>query len=106
MKTIIKYQLSNGKIPFDEWFENLDKSVKIEVLLRLERVKIGLYGNSRNLPKGISELKFSNGNRIYFAEKGKVLIILLTAGNKTRQNNDIKNAEIYFTDFLERDKND
>lgn len=36
MKTIIKYQLPNGKIPFDEWFKNLDKTVKIEVLLRLE----------------------------------------------------------------------
>ena len=106
MKTIIKYQLPNGKIPFDEWFKNLDKTVKIEVLLRLERVKIGLYGNSRNLSKGISELKFSNGNRIYFAEKNNILIILLTAGNKQRQSNDIKNAEKYYNDFLERDKND
>lgn len=106
MKRIIKYKLPNGKIPFDEWFKTLDKPVKVEVLVRLERVKVGLYGNLRNLSKGISELKFSNGNRIYFAEKNELLVILLTGGNKQRQNNDIKQAEKYFNDFLERDKNE
>lgn len=42
----------------------------------------------------------------YFAEKNNILIILLTAGNKQRQSNDIKKAEKYYNDFLERDKND
>ena len=32
MKTIIKYQLPNGKIPFDEWFKNLDKTVKTDAI--------------------------------------------------------------------------
>ena len=41
MKKIIKYQLTNGKIPFDEWFTKLDKSIKAKILVRLERVKNG-----------------------------------------------------------------
>lgn len=106
MKNIIKYQLQNGKIPFDEWFETLDKTDKVEVLIRLERAKIGLYGKYRNLSKGVSELKFYNGNRIYFAELNNIILLLLNGGNKKRQANDIKKAENYLNDFIERDKND
>ena len=68
MKTIIKYQLENGKIPFDEWLSNLDNSQKAKVLIRLDRLKMGLYGLCKKLKKGISELKFRSGERIYFTE--------------------------------------
>ncbi len=54
MKTVLKYQLENGKIPFDEWFNKLDNSIKAKVLVRIERLKLGLYGKHRNLKKGIS----------------------------------------------------
>ena len=102
MKTVLKYQLKNGKIPFDEWFNELDNSVKATVLVRIERLKAGLYGKYRNLKKGISELKFVTGERIYFTETNNTVILLLTAGNKQRQANDIKTAELYLQDFKER----
>ena len=100
MKTILKYQLANGKIPFDEWFEKLDKARKAKVLVRLERLKNGLYGNHRNLTKGIKELRFLSGERIYFYEENEKIVLLLNAGNKQRQSNDIKTAEIYLADYL------
>lgn len=106
MKSIVKYQLPNGKIPFDDWLNTLDKSCKAEVLIRIERIKYGLLGKYRNLANGISEIKFHNGNRVYFAEKDNTIIILLIGGNKQRQSNDIRKAEVYFKDFLERDKNE
>ena len=102
MKTILKYQLANGKIPFDEWFNSLDNSQKAKILIRLDRLRFGLYGTYRNLKKGVSELKFSTGERIYFAEENNTIIILLTAGNKQRQSNDIKTAEQYLQDYKER----
>lgn len=102
MKTILKYQLENGKIPFDEWFNSLDNSLKAKVLIRLDRLKLGLYGSYRNLKKGISELKFASGERIYFTEENNTIVILLTAGNKQRQSNDIKTAELYLQDYKER----
>lgn len=104
MKTVLKYQLKNGKIPFDEWFNGLDNSLKAKVLIRIERLKMGLYGQHRNLKKGISELKFISGERIYFAEENNTIVILLTAGDKQRQSNDIKTAELYFQDYKERSK--
>ena len=104
MKKILKYQLSNGKIPFDDWINNLDKPVKAKVLIRIEKLKIGLYGKHRNLKKGISELKFESGDRIYFYEENNTIVLLLNAGNKTRQSNDIKIAEVYLSDYQERKK--
>lgn len=104
MKTILKYTLPNGKIPFDEWFTKQDKMIKAKVLVRLERVKNGLFGQCRSLKKGVSELKFITGERIYFAQDGEKIILLLTAGNKQRQSCDITTAEMYFEDYKERCK--
>jgi len=73
MKRIVKYQLLNGKIPFDEWLLKLDKSKQAKVLIRIERVKVGLYGKFRNLKKGIVELKFDSGERVCFYEDVKQL---------------------------------
>lgn len=106
MKIIRKYKLSNGKIPFDEWLKALDNSRKARVLIRLERLKLGLYGSHRNLKLGISELKFDSGERIYFYEDNRQIVLLLTAGNKQRQANDIKTAELYLKDYKERVQND
>lgn len=100
MKTILKYQLENGKIPFDEWFNKLDNLIKAKVLVRIERLKRGLYG------QGILELKLVSGERIYFTEENNMIILLLTAGNKQRQENDIKTAELYFQNYKERSNND
>ena len=106
MKTVLKYQLRNGKIPFDEWLNKLDNSVKAMVLVRIERLKAGLYGKYRNLKKGLSELKFVTGERIYFTEENNTVILLLTAGNKQRQSDDVKTAELYLQDYKERNNND
>lgn len=106
MKQVIKYQLPNGKIPFDDWISNLDKSVKVKVLIRIERLKIGLYGKHRNLKRGITELKFESGERIYFYDDNNTIILLLNAGGKKRQDNDIKTAEMYLEDYKERTNND
>ena len=68
MKSIVKYQLPNGKVPFDDWLNTLDKSCKAEVLIRIERIKYGLLGKYRNLANGISEIKFHNGNPVTAAD--------------------------------------
>ena len=99
MKKILKYRLPNGKIPFDKWLQSIDKSQQAKVLIRLERMKNGLYGNSKKLPNELNELKFSSGERIYFYEENDVIVILLNAGNKKRQSDDIKTAEKYLLDY-------
>ncbi len=65
-----------------------------------------LYGNYRNLKKGISELKFTSGERIYFYEDKNTIVLLLNAGNKQRQSNDIKTAQIYLEDYKKGNNNE
>jgi len=102
-KSIFKYTLENGKIPFDEWFNTLDKPIKAKIIVRLERLKLGLLGNYRNLKNNVTELKFQTGERIYFySENNSIVILLLTAGNKQRQKDDISRAYEYLNDYKER----
>ena len=106
MKEILTYKTSSGKCPFDEWFYKLDKSTQARIEKRLERVEEGNYGDYKILDKDISELrfKFGSGYRIYFAEANNVIIILLCAGDKSTQTDDIKKAKKYLNDLIERTK--
>jgi putative addiction module killer protein len=106
MKKLIKYQLENGKIPYDEWFKKLDKSKQKKCIARLECCLHGSFGYHRNLKKGIVELKFNSGERIYLADMQEYLILLLLGGDKTRQTDDIKKAEEYLSDYQRSNAND
>lgn len=103
-KIVKKYLKKNGKIPFDEWYLKLDKAVKNTVAIRVTRALSNLYGKHRNLPDGIVELKFDNGLRLYFTEINNEILLLLLGGNKQRQSNDIKHAQEYLKDYIERAK--
>lgn len=52
-------------------------------------------GKSRNLTSGVSELKsdVGVGYRVYFTQRGNVLIILLSDGSKATQQADIRKAQ-------------
>jgi len=54
---IIKiYQDEYGNEPFTKWFKSLkDNNIRIRILARLERIKLGNFGNNRPLGEGIYE---------------------------------------------------
>jgi len=51
-------------------------------------------GNCEPVGGGVLELKidYGPGYRIYFAQRGRALIVLLAAGDKRTQDTDIKTA--------------
>lgn len=106
MRKIIKYQLPNGKIPFDEWFSKLDKTKQYKCIIRLQKCTGGFWGTCRKLKKGIIELKFKTGERIYIADMKDCIILLLLGGGKIRQSDDIKKAEKYLLDYQRSSKNE
>lgn len=65
---------------------------------------LGYLGNYKKLSDGICELKlhFGSGYRIYFAEVDKIVILLISGGDKKTQVKDINKAKEYLKDFLER----
>lgn len=102
MKEIIYYQTNDNKIPYLDWYNSLDKSLKLIVDKRLSKVERGLFGNIRRLSEELYELKFDNGLRIYYTEIESTIILLFTGGNKSKQSKDIETATKYLNDYNER----
>jgi len=102
---ILKYASTDGTIPLDEWIKGLgDRRAKARVLIRLDRLVLGLEGHWRSVGEGVRELKISEGKgyRVYYAWDGPKTVLLLCGGNKSTQNADIKNARTYWRDYNER----
>ena len=102
MKEIIYYKTLNNKTPYLDWYESLDKSLRLLVDKRLSKVERGLYGECRRLSEDLHELKFSNGLRIYYTEIDNTIVLLFTGGNKSKQSKDIEIAKEYLEEYKSR----
>lgn len=95
---VITYWTSDsGKSDIERWYSKLDKeqarSITKEIRLLARCGNELRLPHSRSLGKKLFELRErSFGLRIYYAFKGEQIIILLTAGDKTTQKNDIAKA--------------
>ena len=101
---ILKYQTPDDKIPLDDWLDSLrDKRAKARILVRLDRLKLGLFGDWKPVGDGVCELRITEGQgyRVYYAKEGDVIVILLCGGNKSSQKKDIKQAKTYWLDYKE-----
>ncbi len=101
-REIRRYVTPQGKIPFARWLESLrDLKAVVKIETRLDRLRQGNFGNCRSLGDGVSELKidYGPGYRIYFAQAGAIVILLLCGGNKSTQIRDIRKAKEYWYDY-------
>lgn len=62
--------------------------------MRVDRLIHGNAGVHRNLTDGVSELKIDigPGYRVYYMQRGNVLLLLLAGGDKSTQPKDIAKA--------------
>jgi putative addiction module killer protein len=107
MKTIEHYRDSTGRISFQTWFQTLrDKVAKASIARRLDRLAIGNPGDHKADREGVSELRIDvgSGYRVYYAEQGERLVILLCGGDKSTQRKDIELALEYWADWKRRRK--
>jgi putative addiction module killer protein len=82
----------DGATPFEEWYHAIrDKTTRVRIRARLDRLVLGNFGDVRPVGSGISELRlqFGPGYRIYFAQADSQLVVLLAAGDKSSQQRDI-----------------
>jgi putative addiction module killer protein len=73
------YVAANGKRPFAEWLCSLpDRNAVARVQIRLERLRLGNFGDVRSLGKGLSELRVDvgPGYRVYFMTEGKSVVVV------------------------------
>lgn len=81
---------------FTVWLDELtNESVRGVVVARIKRLSLGLMGDVEPVGEGVSELRIHLGAgwRIYFAQRGKEVIVLLAGGSKRTQKADIKRAK-------------
>lgn len=81
---------------FENWFKRLkDRKAKARVQARIDRMEIGNFGDVESVGEGVSELRihYGSGYRVYFVHRGQVVVILLSGGDKSSQDSDIKKAK-------------
>ena len=82
---------------FAKWFENLkDRKARSRIQARIYRLEQGNYGDVAPVGDGISELRifYGPGYRVYFIQKGSIIVILLSGGDKSSQQADIASAKV------------
>jgi putative addiction module killer protein len=80
---------------FAQWIDGLrDIDARARVLVRIERLSVGLVGDVKAVGSGVSELRiqYGPGYRVYFKRTGREIIVLLAGGDKGSQARDIKLA--------------
>ena len=102
MHDIQSYQSPDGSEPYADWLARLvDRQAKARVLVRVQRMAAGNFGDCKPLDGGVWELRidWGPGYRVYYAQSGKRLILLLTGGDKRKQQADIDAAVDYWNDW-------
>lgn len=80
---------------FAAWFNGLkDMPTKIRLARRLDKVQRGLLGDVKSVGSGVFEMReqFGPGWRMYYVQRGDVLIVMLGGGDKSTQSVDIIRA--------------
>ena len=101
------YLTREGADPFRIWLDGLeDVSTKALILRRVDRMALGNFADHKFCRSGVWEARidYGPGYRIYYAQAGRSLVILLCAGSKRSQSRDIDRAIEYWMDFKARRK--
>ena len=80
---------------FSRWIDALrDRAGRARILVRIERLIAGNPGAHKKLHSNVSELKIDvgPGYRVYYAQFGTRLLLLLAGGDKSTQTEDIATA--------------
>ena len=82
---------------FARWLKRLkDPDAKSRINLRIRRIALtGNLGDYKPVGDGVYELRidYGPGYRMYFAQRGKEIVLLLIGGDKSSQQRDIKKAK-------------
>lgn len=100
-----QYQTVDGRKPIAEWLEGLgDVSTRRRITARLDRLGVGILGDWKSVGSGVCELRIDAGPgyRVYYAQDGSAIILLLCGGDKGTQQRDIERAHAYWKDYKAR----
>jgi len=103
-RNVETYTDPSGGCPFDDYMDKLKDVIgEAAIEARVTRLESGSLGEYGDIGDGLIELKIRVGPayRIYIADDGANSLILC-AGSKRTQRQDIKNAKKYWADYKVR----
>jgi len=81
---------------FDRWLRGLrDTQARAKISVRLRRLSLGNPGDVKPVGEGISEMRIPHGPgyRVYYLNRGPIVVVLLCGGDKSSQPSDIEQAK-------------
>ena len=82
-KQLLVYKTKTGKIPYEDWFVNLNDFVaKARISVQINRIKLGLVGDVKSVGGGVHELRIYAGKvyRVFFANDGNTYYYIALRG--------------------------
>jgi len=107
--TINEYIDDSGKSLYSDWLKNLrDAKAKAKIMMQVDKMELGLFGDVEPIGEGLSELRlhYGPGYRVYYGKEGQQVFLLLCGGDKSTQSKDIKKAKECWKNHKRRNKND
>lgn len=80
---------------FSDWLSGLTDELAVDrILARLRRIELGNFGDIKPIGEGVSEARIDHGPgyRLYFARRGRLVVVMLCGGDKSTQRRDITAA--------------
>jgi putative addiction module killer protein len=101
---VVEYVNEAGKNAFALWMAKLDIKAFAKVAAAVARMRLNNFGDVKPVGRGVRErrINFGPGYRIYFGRDGQKLVILLGGGTKSRQDQDIRNAQGAWQEYRQR----
>jgi putative addiction module killer protein len=90
--------------PFSEWLGSLKDARAVGIVrARLNRIRLGNFGDCRSVGAGVEELRidFGPGYRVYYGREGSLVVVLLCGGDKRTQARDILTAQKQWKEYLD-----
>ena len=104
---LFEYITEDGDNPFHNWLNALnDVAARARIRVRLNRVRLGNFGDCKPVGKGVNELRvdYGPGYRVYYGKSKTTIVVLLCGGSKKSQPKDIRLAQAYWADYKRRAK--
>jgi putative addiction module killer protein len=105
MTEVLRYVTESGREVIREWLDELhDARAVTRIVMRMDRLADGNFGDCKPLRDGVWELRidYGPGYRVYYARVGRTCVLLLCGGDKRKQSSDINKAIEYLRDYKRR----
>ncbi len=92
---------------FSTWLQKLrDIKGRACITARIDSAKMGNFGDYKGLGDGVSEMRIDSGPgyRVYYAQEGQAIYLLLLGGDKSSQAKDIAKAKKIWADIKSNKK--